>query len=176
MLSCWTASFLSQTPFQLRVVAKPCKRDEGCRLSPQRPQYPNLYRCLKQRLGCSLRASLYNRSVVRQGKKVTYKCFTVEGSFSGLETVQGPVPNETVLVATDNPTVVTYINKQEGTHLAEMCALLWKIMTWCHHYQVTLRARHISEFLNVMANLLSRSNQVQSIEWSLHPQVSKQIC
>ena len=25
----------------------------------------------------------------------------------------------------------------------EMCALLWKIMTWCHHYQITLKARHI---------------------------------
>ena len=29
---------------------------------------------------------------------------------------------------------------------------------------------------NVMADLLSRSNQVQSTEWSLHPQVFKQIC
>ena len=27
-----------------------------------------------------------------------------------------------------------------------------------------------------MADLLSRSNQVQSTEWSLHPQVFKQIC
>ena len=25
-------------------------------------------------------------------------------------------------------------NKQGGTHSAELCALLWKIMTWCHHY------------------------------------------
>ena len=57
-----------------------------------------------------------------------------------------------------------------------MCALLWKIMTWCHHYQITLKARHIPGCLNVMADLLSRSNQVQSTEWSLHPQVFKQIC
>ena len=28
----------------------------------------------------------------------------------------------------------------------------------------------------MMADLLSRSNQVQSMEWSLHPQVFKQIC
>ena len=41
--------------------------------------------------------------------------------------------NQTVLVATDNSTEVAYINKQGGTHSAEMCALLWKIMTWCHH-------------------------------------------
>ena len=38
--------------------------------------------------------------------------------------------NQTVLVATDNSTVVAYIDKQGGTHSAEMCAILWKIMTW----------------------------------------------
>ena len=59
-----------------RVVAKSCKRDKGHRPSPQRPQYPNLYRCLKRRWGL-LRASLYKGSVVRQGKKATHKC----GSF-----------------------------------------------------------------------------------------------
>ena len=49
-------------------------------------------------------------------------------------------------------------------------------MTWCHHYQITLGARHIPGCLNVMADLLFRSNQVQSTEWSLHPQVFKQFC
>ena len=81
-----------------------------------------------------------------------------------------------MLVPTDNSTVVAYINKQGGTHTVEMRALLWKIMTWCHHYQITLRARHFPGCLNVMANLLFRSTQVQSTEWSLHPQVFKQIC
>ena len=72
--------------------------------------------------------------------------------------------NQTVLVAMDNST--------GGTHSVEMCSLLWKIMTWCHHYKITLKSRHIPGCLNVMANLLSRSNQVQSTEWSLF----KQIC
>ena len=36
--------------------------------------------------------------------------------------------NQTLLVATDNSTVVANINKQGGTNSAEMCALLWKIM------------------------------------------------
>ena len=43
-------------------------------------------------------------------------------------------------------------------------------------YQIILKARHIPGCLNVMADLLSRSNQVQSTEWSLHLQVFKQIC
>ena len=81
-----------------------------------------------------------------------------------------------MLVATDNSTVVAYINKQGGTHSLEMCALLWKIMTWCHFYQITLTARHIPGCLNVIADLLSRSNQVQPTERSLHLQVFKQIC
>ena len=83
---------------------------------------------------------------------------------------------KTVLVASDNSTVVAYINKQGGTQSAEMCALLWKIMTWCHHYQITLKAGHIPGCLNLIANLLSRLNQVQSTEWSLHLHVFKQIC
>ena len=84
--------------------------------------------------------------------------------------------NQTVLIAADNSTVVAYLNKQGGTHSVEMCALQWKIMTWCHHYHITLKARHIPGCLNVKADLLSRSNQVKSTEWSLHPQVFKQIC
>ena len=84
--------------------------------------------------------------------------------------------NQTVLVATDNSTVVAYINKQGGTYSMEMCALLWKIMTWCHRCHIVFKDRHIPGCLNVMADLLSRSNQVQSTEWSLHPEVFKQIC
>ena len=83
--------------------------------------------------------------------------------------------NQTGLVATDKSTVVAYINKQGGTHSAKMCGLLWKIMTWCHHYQITFEASHIPGCPKVLADLLSRSNQVQSTEWSLHPQVFKQI-
>ena len=147
---------------------------KGANLHP-RPQYPNLYRRLKRRLGRSLRASLY-KGLWSDEKKNTHKCSRVENVFSGSSRFNDQCQNQTVLVAMDNSTVVAYINKQGGTHSAEMCTLLWKIMTWCHHYQITLRARHIPGCLNLMADLLSRSNQVQSTEWSLHPQVFKQIC
>ena len=91
------------------------------------------------------------KGLVRQGKKATHKCSRAEGGFSGPSKVQGPV-SKPVLVATDNSTVVAYINKQGGTNSVEMCALLWKIMTWCHHYQITLKARHIPGCLNVIAD------------------------
>ena len=158
-----------------RVVAESHKRDQRCRPSSQRPQYPALYRCLKRRLGHSLRACLCKGSVVRQGKRLHINVLELKAFSLALQRFKDQCQNQTVLVATDNSTVVAYINKQGGTHSVEICALLWKIMTWCHHYQITLKARHIPGCLNVMADHLSRSNQVQSTQWSLHPQVFKQI-
>ena len=73
------------------VVVESHNHDERCRPPSQRPQYPTLYRRLKQRMGRSLRASLYKGSVVRQGKKATHKCSRTEGGFSGPAKFQGPV-------------------------------------------------------------------------------------
>ena len=74
-----------------RLVAESCQRDEGFRPSSKRPQYPTLYRCLKRRLGRSLRSKLYQRSVVKAGKKATHKCSGIEGGLTGPSSVQGPV-------------------------------------------------------------------------------------
>ena len=74
-----------------RLVAKSCQCDEGCRPSPQRPQYPTLYRRLKRRLGRSLKSKFYSRTVVRTGKKATHKCPRIEGGLTGPSSVQGPV-------------------------------------------------------------------------------------
>ena len=40
-----------------------------------------------------------------------------------------------------------------------LCALLWRILSWCTRQQVTLRARHIPARLNVIADKLSRLSQ-----------------
>ena len=82
--------------------------------------------------------------------------------------------NNQVLIASDNTSVVSYINKQGGTRSAELCALIWRILTWCHLNNVTLRARHVLGSLNVIDSL-SRRNQIHPTEWSLSPQIFKQI-
>ena len=157
-----------------KLVAEPHKR-ERYRPSSQRPQHPTLYRRLKRRLGRSLKSKFYKGSVVRRGKRLHINVLELKAVSLALRRFKDQCQYQTVLVARDNSTVVAYTNKQGGTHSADMCTLLWKIMTWCHHYHITLKATHIPGCLNVMANL-SRSNQVQSTEWSLHPQVFKQIC
>ena len=93
--------------------------------------------------------------------------------FLALQFFKKNCSNNLVLIASDNTSVVSYINKQGGTKSAELCALIWRILTWCHNNKVTLRARHVPGSLNVIADGLSRRNQIQSTEWSLSPQIFK---
>ena len=51
--------------------------------------------------------------------------------------------------------------------LGPLCALLWKILTWCSRKQVTLKAQHIPGRLNIIADKLSRLGQTIQTEWSL---------
>ena len=83
--------------------------------------------------------------------------------------------NNLFLMASDNTSVVSYINKQGGMKSAALCALMWRILTWCHNNNVTIRARHVLGSLNLIVDGLSRRNQIQSTEWSLSPQIFKKI-
>ena len=82
-----------------------------------------------------------------------------------------------VMIAMDNSTVVSYINKQGGTHsptlLPLTVELLWLDML--DSQNIIVRTRHIPGCLNVIADHLSRPNQPISTEWSLHPEIVKRI-
>ena len=96
--------------------------------------------------------------------------------FLALKEFQDLCTDKIVLVATDNTTVVAYINKEGGMKSGPLCALLWRILTWCSQRQVTLKARHIPGRLNVIADKLSRLNQTIQTEWSLLPDVFQSLC
>ena len=96
--------------------------------------------------------------------------------FLALKDFQDLCSDKILLVATDNTTVVSYINKEEGMRSGPLCALLWRILTWCTRKQVTLKARHIPGWLNVVADKLSRLGQTIQTEWSLLPEVFQTIC
>ena len=96
--------------------------------------------------------------------------------FLALKEFQSICTNNIVLVATDNTTVVAYINKEGGMKSGPLCALLWRILTWCSQRQVTLKARHIPGHLNVIADKLSRLNQTIQTEWSLLPDIFQDLC
>ena len=79
-------------------------------------------------------------------------------------------------VATDNTTVVAYINKEGGMRSGSLCALLWRLLCWCSLRHVVLKARHIPGHLNVIADKSSRQAQIIQMEWSLHQEVFDLLC
>ena len=60
--------------------------------------------------------------------------------FLALKEFQNLCVDKIVLVATDNTTVVAYINKEGDLTSGPLCALLWRILTWCSQRQVTIKA------------------------------------
>ena len=76
-----------------------------------------------------------------------------------------------VLIATDNNTVVAYINKQGVNHSHALLRLVVGLFLWLQTQDITLRARHIPCCLNVIADRLSRPNQPITTELSLYPEV-----
>ena len=96
--------------------------------------------------------------------------------FLALKEFQALCTNSIVLIATDNTTVVAYINKEGGMKLGPLCALLWRILTWCTRNAVNLKARHIPGRLNMIADKLSRLSQTIQTEWSHNPEIFQTIC
>ena len=80
-----------------------------------------------------------------------------------------------VMIATDNSTVVSYINKQGGTRSPTLLRLTVDLFLWLEAQNIIVRARHIPGCLNVIADYLSRPNQPISTEWSLHPEIVQRI-
>ena len=143
-------------------------------ITPSKTCSANIYRCIKRRVGRSLRQAHCKGNLVPSRKQVAHKPSRTKSSLSSSKTVSNPLL--TVLIATDNTTVVAYINKEEGMKSGSLCALLWRILSWCTRQQVTLRTCHIPGRLNVIADKLSRFGQTIQTEWSLLPKVFQAIC
>ena len=76
-----------------------------------------------------------------QEKGLHINVLELKAFFLALRHFKDQCQDQTVLVATDNSTVIAYINKQGGTHSAEMCALLWRIMTLSHNIESQAHSR-----------------------------------
>ena len=145
-------------------------------ITPNKTCSANLYRRIKRRVGHSLKRTHCQRDLVTARKQAAYKLFGTQGGVSPLKEFQSLCNDQIVLVATDNTTVVAYINKEGGMRLSTLCALLWRILTWCTKNRVTLKAGHIPGWLNVVADKLSRLGQTIQTEWSLLQEVFQTIC
>ena len=93
----------------------------------------------------------------------------------GLQSLEHLVKGRSVLVQSDNMTVVAYINHQGGTHSPSLCRLALELWEWCLPRQVHLSAIHIPGEENFLADFLSRGSSLPT-EWMLKKSIFAKIC
>ena len=111
----------------------------------------------------------------RTDRKLHINCPELKAVVSVLQHWAPVLQGHQVMIATDNATVVSYINKQGGTHSPTLLRLTVELLLWLEAQIIIIRARHIPGCLNVIADHLSRPNQPISTEWSLRPEIVKRI-
>ena len=82
--------------------------------------------------------------------------------------------NKTLMVRSDNTTVVSYLNKQGGTRSGAMMALTWGLLKWCQARNIEVLAAHVAGVNNRLADLLSR-RRVNPSEWQLDREAVQEL-
>ena len=76
-----------------------------------------------------------------------------------------------MIIATDNTTVLSYLKRQGGTRSHSLLFWTQKIFQICQEIDLEFQSRHIPGRRNLLADQLSRRNQVVHSEWSLNQSV-----
>jgi len=85
------------------------------------------------------------------------------------------VRNKSLLILTDNTTVIAYIKNQGGTHSTTLTLNVKTLLIWADNRNVVLTMRHIPGSRNVLADSLSRRYSIPKSEWMLHKEVTREL-
>ena len=122
-----------QTPYEGSVL-------HGQQLHPLKHAVHIFTDASKEGLGAHLKKHTARGTWSLPESKLHINYLELKVDFLALKEFQDLCENNIVLIATDNNTVVAYINKERGIRSCPLCALLWRILTWCAIKQVTLKA------------------------------------
>ena len=98
----------------------------------------------------------------------------LQAVFNALKSFLPQVRGQSVLIQTDNTTVLHYIHKMGGTKSEDLCILTWDLINWCKSYTIDLRATHLPGIDNVLADHLS-TKILPYHEWELAEQVARKL-
>ena len=88
-------------------------------------------------------------------RKLHINCLELKAVVCALQHWAPMLQGHQVMIATDNSTVVSYINKQGGTLSPTLIRLTVELLLWLEAQNIIVRARHIPGCLNVIADHLS---------------------
>ena len=84
--------------------------------------------------------------------------------------------DQSVILMSDNATVVAYFWHQGGTVPRVLCRMATEVVFWTERHSVSLTAKYTLGKKNVLADQLNCSDHVLPTEWSLVPRVFERIC
>ena len=88
----------------------------------------------------------------RIDRKLHINCLELKTVTCALQHWAPLLQGHQVMIATDNSTVVSYINKQGGTHSTSLLRLTVELFLWLESQGIIVRARHIPGCMNVIAD------------------------
>ena len=141
-------------------------------ITPSKTCSANIYRRIKRRVGHSLRRAHCKGNLVPTREQITHKPLGAESSISSSKGVSNPRLQQDRVDRNRQRNSGCLYQQRGGMKSGSLCALLWRILSWCTRPQLTLRAHHIPGRLNVTIRL----SQTIQTEWSLHPEVFQDIC
>ena len=95
--------------------------------------------------------------------------------FLALQRFQVSLEDSTVALFVDNATAVSYLRKQGGTFSPALNQEAQRILRWAESHRIRLVPQFILGKDNVVADSLSRKDQIIGSEWTLHQSVFDQI-
>ena len=157
------------------LVEESTKCSQRCRSPPPRTQYSKFTDASNIGWGTHLEQNSIKGLGSDLEKSLHINILELKAVFLALKNLKSQCQNQTVLVATDNSTVVAYINKQDSlsrnvhptVENHELVSLIQNI-TLCQTHPRVCQCDHRFPDFQIDSN--------STREWSLHPQVFKNIC
>ena len=115
------------------------------------------------------------RGVVGAGEVAAHQSSRNEGIVSGTAVISGVGRWSPGDRNVRQSMVVAYVSKQGRTVFLSLCSLATQLLSWKESLDIHLDARCLPGQSSVLADLLSRRDQVIGTEWSLHPWVVRDL-
>ena len=115
----------------LTMVARGRQCTSRPTITPSKTCSANFYRRIKKRVGRSLKRVHCKRVLVGAGKQAAHKLSGTKCIVPSLKRVSKSLCRQNSPGSNRHTTVVAYINKEGGMRSGPLCALLWRILTWC---------------------------------------------
>ena len=80
-----------------------------------------------------------------------------------------------VAIFADNSTAIAYLRNQGGTHSSLLNSIAQRILRWAENLPVVISPQFIMGKHNVLADALSRPNQILGSEWTLKQEVFRDL-